>query len=100
MSDSDAVLHELDEIEGFRAEEPDTSLYLRAETAAHARRRANSDRMDVFLQRPARWRAADRIRRLPRLSESPEMNRAAAGTLVAFALIAESRAGGVRAVGV
>jgi gamma-glutamylcyclotransferase (GGCT)/AIG2-like uncharacterized protein YtfP len=33
MSDSDAVLHELDEIEGFRAEEPDTSLYLRAETA-------------------------------------------------------------------
>jgi gamma-glutamylcyclotransferase (GGCT)/AIG2-like uncharacterized protein YtfP len=33
MIDSDAVLHELDEIEGFRPEEPDTSLYLRAETA-------------------------------------------------------------------
>ena len=33
MIDSDAVLHELDEIEGFRAEEPDTSLYVRAETA-------------------------------------------------------------------
>jgi gamma-glutamylcyclotransferase (GGCT)/AIG2-like uncharacterized protein YtfP len=33
MIDADAVLHELDEIEGFRAEEPDTSLYVRAETA-------------------------------------------------------------------
>jgi gamma-glutamylcyclotransferase (GGCT)/AIG2-like uncharacterized protein YtfP len=33
MIDPDAVLHELDEIEGFRAEEPDTSLYVRAETA-------------------------------------------------------------------
>jgi len=33
MIDCDAVLHELDEIEGFRPEEPDTSLYLRAETA-------------------------------------------------------------------
>jgi gamma-glutamylcyclotransferase (GGCT)/AIG2-like uncharacterized protein YtfP len=33
MIDSDAVLHELDEIEGFRAEEPDTSLYVRAETS-------------------------------------------------------------------
>ena len=33
MIDAEAVLHELDEIEGFRPEEPDTSLYLRAETA-------------------------------------------------------------------
>ena len=31
MSD-DSVLHELDEIEGFRPEEPDASLYLRLET--------------------------------------------------------------------
>ncbi len=31
MSD-DAVLHELDEIEGFRPEEPDSSLYRRLET--------------------------------------------------------------------
>jgi gamma-glutamylcyclotransferase (GGCT)/AIG2-like uncharacterized protein YtfP len=31
MSD-DSVLHELDEIEGFRPEQPDASLYLRLET--------------------------------------------------------------------
>jgi gamma-glutamylcyclotransferase (GGCT)/AIG2-like uncharacterized protein YtfP len=31
MSD-DSVLHELDEIEGFRPEQPDSSLYLRLET--------------------------------------------------------------------
>ena len=32
MIDADAVLHELDEIEGFRPEEPDAGLYVRAET--------------------------------------------------------------------
>ena len=32
MIDSDVVLRELDDIEGFRPEEPDTSLYVRAET--------------------------------------------------------------------
>ena len=32
MSD-DSVLHELDEIEGFRPEQPDASLYLRLETS-------------------------------------------------------------------
>jgi gamma-glutamylcyclotransferase (GGCT)/AIG2-like uncharacterized protein YtfP len=34
MIDSDAVLAALDEIEGYRANEPDTSLYLRVETPA------------------------------------------------------------------
>jgi gamma-glutamylcyclotransferase (GGCT)/AIG2-like uncharacterized protein YtfP len=33
MSDADAVLAALDEIEGFRPAEPDTSLYTRVETA-------------------------------------------------------------------
>ena len=32
MIDPDVVLHELDELEGFRASEPDTSLYTRTET--------------------------------------------------------------------
>jgi gamma-glutamylcyclotransferase (GGCT)/AIG2-like uncharacterized protein YtfP len=32
MIDAEVVLHELDDIEGFRPEEPDTSLYVRAET--------------------------------------------------------------------
>src|SRR5438046_10549884 len=32
MMDPDVVLNELDEIEGFRASEPDTSLYTRVET--------------------------------------------------------------------
>ena len=32
MIDSDVVLNELDELEGFRAGEPDTSLYTRVET--------------------------------------------------------------------
>jgi gamma-glutamylcyclotransferase (GGCT)/AIG2-like uncharacterized protein YtfP len=32
MLDTDAVLAVLDEIEGFRADEPDTSLYTRVET--------------------------------------------------------------------
>jgi gamma-glutamylcyclotransferase (GGCT)/AIG2-like uncharacterized protein YtfP len=32
MTDVDAVLSALDELEGFRANEPDTSLYLRVET--------------------------------------------------------------------
>jgi len=32
MIDCDAVLHELDEIEGYRSSEPDTSLYTRVET--------------------------------------------------------------------
>ena len=32
MTDPDAVLSELDEIEGFRASEPETSLYRRVET--------------------------------------------------------------------
>ncbi len=32
MLDTDAVLQALDEIEGFRPNEPDTSLYLRVET--------------------------------------------------------------------
>jgi len=32
MIDSDAVLNELDEIEGYRSSEPDTSLYTRVET--------------------------------------------------------------------
>jgi len=32
MSDAAAVLRELDEIEGFRPEQPDSSLYLRQET--------------------------------------------------------------------
>ena len=33
MIDCDAVLHELDEIEGYRSSEPDTSLYTRVETS-------------------------------------------------------------------
>jgi gamma-glutamylcyclotransferase (GGCT)/AIG2-like uncharacterized protein YtfP len=32
MIDSDAVLRELDQIEGYRPDEPDTSLYRRVET--------------------------------------------------------------------
>jgi len=32
MSDAAAVLRELDEIEGFRPEQPDSSLYMRQET--------------------------------------------------------------------
>src|SRR5215831_13343382 len=32
MSDSDAVLRALDEIEGYRVDEPDTSLYTRVDT--------------------------------------------------------------------
>src|SRR5580765_6874842 len=44
--------------------------------------------MDVFLQRAAWWRAAHRIGRLSRLSESPTMIRASACALLAFALIA------------
>jgi gamma-glutamylcyclotransferase (GGCT)/AIG2-like uncharacterized protein YtfP len=32
MTDIDAVLEELDAIEGYRASEPDTSLYTRVET--------------------------------------------------------------------
>ena len=34
MIDSSAVLNALDEIEGYRASQPDTSLYVRAETVA------------------------------------------------------------------
>jgi gamma-glutamylcyclotransferase (GGCT)/AIG2-like uncharacterized protein YtfP len=34
MTDSTAVLSALDEIEGYRANEPDTSLYMRVETEA------------------------------------------------------------------
>ena len=33
MVDSDAVLNSLDELEGFSAEEPDSSLYMRMETS-------------------------------------------------------------------
>jgi gamma-glutamylcyclotransferase (GGCT)/AIG2-like uncharacterized protein YtfP len=33
MTDPDAVLNELDEIEGFRSAEPDASLYTRVETS-------------------------------------------------------------------
>ena len=33
MVDADSVLHSLDELEGFSAEEPDSSLYTRMETA-------------------------------------------------------------------
>jgi gamma-glutamylcyclotransferase (GGCT)/AIG2-like uncharacterized protein YtfP len=33
MMDAEAVLYSLDEIEGFRANEPDSSLYTRMETA-------------------------------------------------------------------
>jgi len=34
MDDIDAVLAELDDIEGYRASEPESSLYVRAETSA------------------------------------------------------------------
>ncbi len=51
MSD-DTVLHDLDEIEGFRPEEPDASLYTRAGDTGHARRRPHGTAWTYFYNAP------------------------------------------------
>ena len=64
------VLQALDELEGCRAEEPESSLYTPRPDAGHARRWARGHGVGVFLQRATRPRRAHPFRRLPRASES------------------------------
>ena len=57
LKDSPAVLAALDEMEGYSAEDPDTSLYIRRRVARTSRRRHDRGRVGLFLQRAARPRA-------------------------------------------
>ena len=65
----------LDEIEGFRPGEPDASLYTRVETPVTFDDGHVAHGVGLFLQRAARPRAADRIRRLSRASQGEVMTR-------------------------
>ena len=64
------VLQALDELEGCRAEEPESSLYNRDLTPVTLDDGRGRRRVGVFLQRAARPRRADPFRRLPRTPES------------------------------
>ena len=68
VDDLDAVLAALDEIEGYDASTPDTSLYVRRQVTVHLDE-ALGRRMGLLLQRAARASAAHRIGRLPRAPE-------------------------------
>ena len=70
ITDPPTVLAALDRIEGHRPAEPERSLYNRVRVVRHAGRRPHRRCVGVFLQRAARTRAADYLRRLRRTSES------------------------------
>ena len=52
MVDSDAVLPELDDIEGFTPGEPDASLYIAQRNPGHARRRPHGTAWTYFYNAP------------------------------------------------
>ena len=53
LLDPDDVLTALDEIEGYRPGDPDSSLYIRSLAPVHLPDGTSRARMGVFLQRPA-----------------------------------------------
>ena len=70
MTHPSIVLQVLDEFEGCRTEEPDSSLYTRALSLGDARRRPDRRRVGVLLQRSPRPRRAYSFRRLPGTPET------------------------------
>ena len=88
MADAETVLRELDEIEGFRPEKPDLSLYTRLETPVTLTDGRTETAWTYFYNAPL-GAPADRIRRLPRLPQSETMMRAAR-VLLTLALVASA----------
>ena len=71
MTDPATVLAALDEIEGYRHDDPDRSLYTRAADRCHAAgRRITRSAWVYFYNAPLGTRAADRVGRLSRARQS------------------------------
>ena len=73
MAETATVLAALDDIEGYRHDDPDKSLYLRQQADVVLPDGSARPRLGLFLQRAARPRAAHRVRRLSRTREGPLM---------------------------
>ena len=83
MIDGDAVLGELDQIEGYRASEPDVSLYTRVRSGGDLRRWPRRQRVGVLLQCSARPSAADRVGGLSEPSQDRMIHSARLPLLIA-----------------
>ena len=69
LLDAEDVLRALDEIEGYRPGEPDSSLYVRSLVPVHLPDGTSRAGVGLFLQRPAGQGAAHRFRGLPGVPE-------------------------------
>ena len=69
MTEPATVLAALDEIEGYRHDDPDRSLYTRAQADVVLPDGSARPRLGLLLQRAARPRAAHRVGRLSRTRE-------------------------------